>query len=247
MTYCIRAITVDESFHHLVHAGLASGCIALRATCFSAADVFHSWPENLRESFEHRLWGRKTEPIGIILEKKNLQSNLQSGRTSSSARRPISSDVSIPDLMRWRAESAPALSLHWNSVSSGPEEEGKKSTILKCKDVLSERRWALIFWTVHLDGGGAVEAERLGLAVLQVDLQDVRHEEQGAVLHWVLRMEKKKKVGRRFTPDAWGLTWSLWWWWFYVVFFVVFLAIFSELSSLWGKRRPSGFVYTGRP
>lgn len=30
----------------------------------------------------------------------------------------------------------------------------------------------------HLDGGGAVEAERLGLAVLQVDLQNVRHEEQ---------------------------------------------------------------------
>lgn len=47
--------------------------------------------------------------------------------------------------------------------------------------------------TAHLDGGGAVEAERLGLAVLQVDLQDVRHEEQGVVLHWVLRVEKKKK------------------------------------------------------
>lgn len=43
---------------------------------------------------------------------------------------------------------------------------------------LCERCSAWMFVTVHLDGGGAVEAERLGLAVLQVDLQNVRHEEQ---------------------------------------------------------------------
>lgn len=49
-----------------------------------------------------------------------------------------------------------------------------------------------MFVTGHLDGGGAVEAERLGLAVLQVDLQNVRHEEQRVVLDWVLRVKRRQ-------------------------------------------------------
>lgn len=57
------------------------------------------------------------------------------------------------------------------------------------KDAERGRQWE----TVHLDAGGAVEAERLGLAVLQVDLQDVGHEEQRVVLDWVLRARRRKQ------------------------------------------------------
>lgn len=61
-----------------------------------------------------------------------------------------------------------------------------------------------MFVTVHLDGGGAVEAERLGLAILQVDLQDIRHEEQRVVLDWVLRVRRR---GR--TQDGRDSHWTL--------------------------------------
>lgn len=41
-------------------------------------------------------------------------------------------------------------------------------------------------WHTHLDGGTAVEAERLSLPIFQVHLQDIRHEEERVVLHRVL-------------------------------------------------------------
>lgn len=58
--------------------------------------------------------------------------------------------------------------------------------------------------SMHLDGGGAVEAERLGLAVLQVDLQDVGHEEQRVVLDWVLRAGRRNQDGNdsHWNPEA---------------------------------------------
>lgn len=47
-----------------------------------------------------------------------------------------------------------------------------------------------LLWESHalpyLDRGAAVEAKRLRLPVLQVDLQDIWHEEQRIVLHRVL-------------------------------------------------------------
>lgn len=43
---------------------------------------------------------------------------------------------------------------------------------------------------MHLDGGAAVKAKRLGLPVLQVNLQNTGHEQQGVVLHWVLQKQR---------------------------------------------------------
>lgn len=49
----------------------------------------------------------------------------------------------------------------------------------------------------HLYGGAAVKAERLGLSIFQVDLQHVRHEQKGVVLHWILG-GKKGFIGKSF-------------------------------------------------
>lgn len=79
---------------------------------------------------------------------------------------------------------------------------------------------------VHLDAGGAVEAERLGLAVLQVDLQDVGHEEQRVVLDWVLRARRRNQGG---DDSLWTLEarYDL-----YDDIMCFSVAVFSELSSI---------------
>ncbi len=45
----------------------------------------------------------------------------------------------------------------------------------------------------HLDGGTAVEAKGLCLPVLQVDLQDIWHEQKRVVLHRVLQKETRDR------------------------------------------------------